>query len=112
MFHHARFVRFRLLDSQGADAAGAKKIEISHLNVAPDLQIPETATQFIEGSPPTAIAESVRVVDPDSPNFAGGALHVTFAEESGRDGDRLSIRDTELGLICIGLDNLRRGQHE
>ena len=41
----------------------------------------------------------VQVTDADSAAFEGGWLRASFAEESGRDTDRLAIRNTEMIVV-------------
>ncbi len=103
---HPRLVRFILTDGSGGEAADIKRVEIADepapQNQPPNIEIPDGTTVFAEGSEPVAVLPSVGISDPDSPNFGGGSLRVTFAEQSAREGDRLLVRSTERILIDEG----------
>ncbi len=103
---HPRFVRFVLEDGQGGEVADIKKIEIANVpppvNLPPNIEAPDGATVFDQGNEPVAVLPAVGITDVDSPNFSGGSLRVTFAEASGKAGDRLSVKSSERILIDDG----------
>ncbi len=77
-------------------------IEFGVQTVDPTIGLPGGPLNCIEGDPATIIDPAATLVDPDTPDFAGGQLRVDFAV-AGTADDRLAIRHEGTGPGQIGV---------
>ncbi|HEY7168824.1 MAG TPA: DUF4347 domain-containing protein, partial [Candidatus Binatia bacterium] len=113
-FNGTAIVSLTTNDLGNTGSGGAKSdtdtinITVGTVNVAPTLTLTGGALNYTENNPATVIDASATVTDPDSANFAGGQLTVSFSA-NGTDEDRLSIRNqgTGVGQISISGANVR-----
>lgn len=70
--------------------------------IPPAVELYAAPWTFTEGDAPLAIAPTAVVLDPDSPDLAGGRIHVAFASGAGAD-DRLSFASQGVGAGQISV---------
>ncbi|MBK7999042.1 MAG: hypothetical protein IPK15_10095 [Verrucomicrobia bacterium] len=71
-------------------------LTVDPLNDAPQISLPGSPVNFVEGSIPVVLNSNATVIDIDSASFGGGQLTISISENSVPE-DRLSIRNQGVG---------------
>ncbi len=110
-----RFVRFTLADGE-AEVSDVRKVEYENappVNQPPVIDKPDEATVFQEGDESVKLfAETITIVDSDSPNLDGGIIEVVQNAETIRPGDQLVLVPTDLLAFEDGNVLLRSGDDQ
>ncbi|NND97064.1 MAG: hypothetical protein HKN47_07035 [Pirellulaceae bacterium] len=96
-----RQIEFKVLDGDGGDAADTVILRVVEINEPPVVQATEGSTLYETGEPSVIVAPQIEINDPDTAIFNGGQLIVTMAEQSGAEGDVLSIKPSSDIAISV-----------
>nr|WP_277876478.1 DUF4347 domain-containing protein [Trichocoleus sp. FACHB-40] len=81
---------YTISDNQGGTSTATVNLNVTPVNDAPTVTLPGAAVSYTENAAPIAIDSIATVADPDSANFGGGTLTVSYTA-GGSPSDQLSI---------------------